>query len=124
MNEQDKHHKTADALRICSLIVLIATLLLSAFVTFRILRSRVVVQPLLDEFELQLRPLTTFVLSAWYAWFVPTLAVLSVVKEVIARDRRFTLICNGIHLVIVIAVWLFYIDGVIQPFLHLMINLQ
>jgi hypothetical protein len=101
-----------------------ATLLLSAFVTYRIFRSRGPMQQLFDDFDSSLPTLTTFVLSGWYAWLVPTLAVMGVAKEVIVRSRRITLICNGIHLAFVIAVWQLYIDGVIGPFLQLMHDLQ
>ena len=64
------------------------------------------------------------VLSPWYAWIVPTLAVLSIIKEALIKNRRTTLICNGVQLVLVIVVWQLYLDGVFVPFLQLMQGLQ
>ena len=123
MNEHSERHNKADPFRTCSLLVLTATLLLSVFVAYRILRSRDVFYELLVSFD-ALRPLSWLVLSPWFAWFVPTLAVLSVIKEALIKNRHCTLICNGVHLILVIVVWQMYVDGVFEPFLELIKALQ
>jgi hypothetical protein len=124
MNERSECHRQSAAFRICSWIVLTVALLLSVFVTYRILRTRWTFYQLFADFDLSLPLLTQFVLSPWYACFAPVLAVLSVAKEVLTRNRLVTLICNGIHLVLVIVIWQLYWHGLLGPFLTLMTDLQ
>jgi len=123
MNEHSERNDNVDPFRICSLLMLTVALLLSVFVAYRILRSRESFCELLAGFD-ALQPLSRMVLSPWYAWIVPTLAVLSVVKEALIKNRRATLICNGVQLVLVTVVWQLYLDGVFVPFLQLMQGLQ
>jgi len=118
MNEHSERNNNVDPYRICSLLMLTVALLLSVFVAYRILQSRESFYELLAGFD-ALPPLSRIVLSPWYAWIVPTLAVLSIIKEALIKNRRTTLICNGVQLVLVIVVWQLYVDGVFVPFLQL-----
>jgi hypothetical protein len=123
MNNTSECDKAPDPFRACSLIVLTVTLLLSVFVTYRILQSRDLFERLFADFDVS-PPLSWLVLTPWYAWLVPMLAVLSVVKEALVKNRQVTLIGNGVHLAIVIVIWQLYVDGVFAPFLQLMRDLS
>ena len=75
-------------------------LLLTVFITYEILRSRVGFERVFADFGLILPRLAQFVLSWWYPWILPVLAIVAVAKEWFLNSRRAALIWNGIHLLI------------------------
>ncbi len=109
----------ARAYSICSLMTLLSTLTLSVFVAYRIFGSRDRFDNMFGSLDVQLPWPSVVVLSSWYAWLIPTLAALSIAKELLIKDRRISLICNGIHLFSVIVLWQLYVDGVMAPLIHL-----
>ncbi len=99
-----------------------AAFVISLFVEFWILRSRQQFTIIFNDFDSELPALFELVTSNWFAVIVPVLAVLSVAKEILVRNGHFTLICNGIHILLVLTVGGLYASGVFLPLIHLMDN--
>ncbi len=124
MNQQDQENHDGGALRICSLIVLAVNLLLTVFITYHILRLSGSFQKIFRDFG-SIPPLTTqFALSCWYPWILPVLAAIAIAKEPFLKSSRATLIWNGIHLVVAVAVWLLFVDLVFGQFVGLIERLS
>ena len=123
---ESKHNSMAQnegPWRVCSALTLGAVLLMSGFVTYRIFRSQPVFRELFEGFDLQLRNLELMAIAPWFGWILPALALTGVAKELVVHDRKTTLLCNGVHLLVVIVVWQLYEQGVSEPSLELIKSL-
>jgi len=118
MGQHDQPPPEGDAFRICSRIALAVNLLLTLFVTWHIVRSRVSLGRLLADFG-STPSLSQVVLSSWYPWGLAILAGFSVTKELLIKNPRATLIWNGGHLAVVIVLWQLYVAGVLEPLVAL-----
>jgi hypothetical protein len=97
-------------LRACSRIALAVNLLLTALLTYHILRTGRAFAKIFADFGSSLPPLTWFALSCWYPWILPVLALFGVAKEWILKKPRAALIWNGVHFAMAIAVWGLFVD--------------
>lgn len=118
MERQDQPSSRDAAFRLGSLIALAASLLVSAFVTYEIVRSRGAFCGIFRDFGSE-PPLVWLVFSGWYPWVLPVLSVIGIVKEWILKNRRATMIWNGIHFLAAIVVWQIYVEGAFGPIVDL-----
>ncbi len=110
--------------RTLSLVLLIATLVLSGFIGFRMFRSRSEISGIVAGFGVETNLLTTVVLSTWYVFVIPALAFGGIIKELILTNRRISTVCNAVHFFLVIVLWQLYVDGVWGPILQVLIDLS
>jgi hypothetical protein len=119
MNQQDPQASGRVALRTCSYIVLAVNLILTVVITCQIVSSRTGMCKILADFGSVPPLLSQMVLSWWYPWILPVLAVIGVAKEWTLRNRYMTLIWNGVHVAVAIAVWQLYVEGGLRQLLDL-----
>ncbi len=111
-----------EAARICSLIVFAIVMLVSAQILYMIQTG---VPALIDVFEdfgpsIALPVTTRIVVSPMFRATIALLALGSVVKELAIKNRRTTLIVNGVHLFVLFALQELIRAGLFQPLFSLM----
>lgn len=110
------------AARICSLIVFAIAMLVSAQILYMIQTG---VPALVDVFEdfgpsIALPVTTRIIVSPMFRATIALLALGSVVKEFVIKNRRTTLIVNGVHLFGLFAMQGLTRAGLFQPLFSLM----
>jgi hypothetical protein len=120
MNQQVQQSSNAAAFRICSRLLLAVNVVLTAFITFQIVRSRNGLCRMFADFDCALPSLSVVVLTWWYAWILPLLLAFGIAKEWLPGSGRATLIFDGVHFAVIIVLWQLYIVGAMDPLFRVM----
>ena len=89
---------------IASIITLVIVPMTSAVVFYGTFRAPRVFETMFIEMGVKLPLLTQLVLSPAFYMILPLLAIASIIKEVLVRNRVITLVINGVHICLVILV--------------------
>ncbi len=112
------------AARICSRIAFALVMLYSAVVLHFFLARVPDFWELFKALDLSdgLPAVTGIMLSPVFPTCVPILALASIAKEFAVKNRRTTLIINGVHLVLLFAVRELAVTAMLQPLIAPMVN--
>jgi hypothetical protein len=105
--------------RVCSPVVLALALLCSAFTFYHIASSRRTLGRALWAAGIETEPVTRVCLSRSYLWLLPLLAVAGVAKENLVGPCLVTVVLNGVHLGVALAVLWLYQLAVVRPLLDI-----
>jgi hypothetical protein len=121
MKTADAQVSTSDSCwRLVSLGLLAANLIWSAVLEAGIFQSTGKLQSILTGFEAKQGWLTTLVLSSWFLWFLPTLALVALIKEWTVDCPRSRLSLNFVHLFLILVLQAVYVIGIFSPVFDLL----
>ncbi|MHC4198873.1 MAG: hypothetical protein ACYSU0_02715 [Planctomycetota bacterium] len=132
MNDEDAHSESefppperigeTETARICSLIVFALALLASAQVLYMVLALVPILRDFFEEVgpDFALPVMTMVVLSPAFRTTVVLLALASIVKEFTVKNRRTTLVINGVHLLAAFAAQWLVTAALLRPLIDLM----
>jgi len=120
MTEADDTRSGQAAILTVSIIVLALALALSAVTSAMMLRSRASFMKMFDDMGVVLPVVTTLALSPLFHCIIPVLALVSIIKELLVRNKTLTAIVNGLHLCLIPAIYTIYGQAMMMPIVRLM----
>ena len=103
-----------------SIVALMLALALSAVTSAMMLKSRASFMKMFDDMGVDLPVVTTLALSLHFHCIIPLLALASIIKEPLVRNKALTAILNGFHLCLIPAIYTIYGQAMLMPMVQLM----
>ncbi|MFH1732971.1 MAG: hypothetical protein ABIF82_15145 [Planctomycetota bacterium] len=123
MTDTDDTRPGSAAILAVSIIALMLALAVSAAAWVMMLNSRASFLKMFDEMGVLLPVVTAFALSPLFHCIIPVLALASIIKEPLVRNKTLTTILNGFHLCLIPVIYTIYHQAMMMPMVRLMENM-
>ena len=120
MTDTDNTRPCSAATLAVSIIALVLALAVSAAASVMMLQSRAWFLKMFQEMGIVLPVVTIFALSPLFHCIIPALALVSIIKEPLVRNKTLTTILNGFHLCLIPAIYTIYGQAMLMSLVQLM----